>query len=130
MRVDLLGVLCAILFAQAPTAPSPVFPAAVEAVKVTVVVSDPRGGWVRDLRRDDFRILEDGRPQKVILFSPSDDVEVAGEEFAVGLLVDTSGSMARTRERAYEAALRFLQKLPLAQVRLVASFDAEVRFWD
>jgi Ca-activated chloride channel family protein len=130
MRVDLLGVLCAALFAQAPTATSPVFPTVVEAVKVTVVVSDPRGEWVRGLSRDDFRILEDGRPQKVTLFSPSDEVEVAGDEFSVGLLVDTSGSMARARERAYEAALRFLQKLPLAQVRLVASFDAEVRFWD
>lgn len=130
MRVDLLGVLCAVLSAQAPTATSPVFPTVVEAVKVTVVVSDPRGEWVRGLSRDDFRILEDGRPQKVTLFSPSDEVEVAGDEFAVGLLVDTSGSMERARERAYEAALRFLQTLPVAQVRLLASFDAEVRFWD
>ena len=130
MRGDLFGVLCALLTAQAPPATSPVFPTVVEAVKVTVVVSDPRGEWVRGLSRDDFRILEDGRPQKVTLFSPSDEVEIGGDEFAVGLLVDTSGSMERARERAYEAALRFLQKLPLAQVRLVASFDADVRFWD
>jgi VWFA-related protein len=130
MPVDLRGVLCAALLAQAPAAPSPVFPTAVEAVKVTVVVSDPRGEWVRGLSREDFRILEDGRPQHVTLFSPNDDVAIEGDEFSVGLLVDTSGSMAKARERSYEAALRFLQRLPIAQVRLVGSFDAEVRFWD
>lgn len=115
---------------QSPAGESPVFPAAVEAVKVTVVVSDRRGEWVRGLGREDFRIFEDGRPQKVTLFSPGDDVSLAREDFAVGLLVDTSGSMARSRERAYEAALRFLQSVPAGKVRLLASFDAEVRFWD
>ena len=123
-------IALAAALAQAAPAPSPVFPAAVEAVKVTVVVSDRQGAWVRGLRRDDFRIFEDGRPQTVTLFSPGDEVEIEGEGFAVGLLVDTSGSMARSREKAYEAALRFLQTVPVAHVRLLASFDADVRFWD
>jgi Ca-activated chloride channel homolog len=102
----------------------------VEAVKVSVVVTDRRGDWVRGLGRDDFRIFEDGRLQKVTLFAPGDDVEGPEDPFAVGLLVDTSGSMARSRERAYAAAMRFLQEIPLARVRLLASFDADVRFWD
>jgi Ca-activated chloride channel homolog len=115
---------------QAPAAASPVFPTLVEAVKVSVVVTDRRGDWVKGLGRDDFRIFEDGRPQKVTLFAPGDDVDGPDEPFAVGLLVDTSGSMARSRERAYEAAMRFLQEVPIARVRLLASFDADVRFWD
>lgn len=123
-------IALAAALAQAAPGPSPVFPAAVEAVKVTVVVSDRQGAWVRGLGRNDFRILEDGRPQTVTLFSPGDEVEIEGDAFAVGLLVDTSGSMARTRGKAYEAALRFLQTIPLAHVRLLASFDADVRFWD
>jgi len=126
----LLCLLFALSAGQAPAGESPVFPAGVEAVKVTVVVSDRRGEWVRGLGREDFRIFEDGRPQKVTLFSPGDDVSLTREDFAVGLLVDTSGSMARSRERAYEAALRFLQSVPAGKVRLLASFDAEVRFWD
>lgn len=97
---------------------------------MTVVVSDRRGGWVRGLSREDFRIFEDGRPQEVTLFSPGDDLPREGEEFAVGLLVDTSGSMLRSRERAYQAALRFLQSVPSGRVRLLASFEADVRFWD
>jgi VWFA-related protein len=123
-------IALAAALAQAAPAPSPVFPAAVEAVKVTVVVSDRQGAWVRGLERDDFRIFEDGRPQTVTLFSPGDAVEIEGDAFSVGLLVDTSGSMARSREKAYEAALRFLQTVPVAHVRLLASFDADVRFWD
>jgi VWFA-related protein len=116
--------------AEVPAAASPVFPTAVEAVKVTVVVTDRRGEWVRGLGRDDFRIFEDGRPQKVTLFSHGDDVQLAADEFAVGLLVDTSGSMLPARERAYAAAMRFLQDVPVARVRLLGSFDADVRFWD
>jgi Ca-activated chloride channel homolog len=123
-------LLYALSASQPPAAASPVFPTAVEAVKVSVVVTDRRGEWVRGLGREDFRIFEDGRPQKVTLFSPGDEVELAPEDFAVGLLVDTSGSMARPRERAYEAALRFLQEVPVARVRLLGSFDADVRFWD
>jgi VWFA-related protein len=107
-----------------------VFPAAVEAVKVTVVVSDQRGDWVRGLTRDEFRVFEDGRPQTVTLFSPGDGLAAEEEGFALGLLVDTSGSMARSRERAREAAVRFLQTVPAARLRVLASFDAEVRFWD
>jgi VWFA-related protein len=124
------AALLALAAAPAPPGASPVFPAAVEAVKVTVVVSDRRGDWVRGLERHEFRIFEDGRPQHVTLFSPGDAVEIEGEAFAVGLLVDTSGSMARSREKAYEAALRFLQTVPVAHIRLLASFDADVRFWD
>jgi VWFA-related protein len=115
---------------QSAPAASPVFPANVEAVKVAVVVSNRSGEWVRDLGREDFRIFEDGRPQELTLFARGDAVEIEGDPFAVGLLVDTSGSMERPRERAYEAALRFMHTVPVAQIRLLASFDAEVRFWD
>jgi VWFA-related protein len=126
----LLYLLCALAAGQEPAAASPVFPTAVEAVKVSVVVTDRRGGWVRGLSRDDFRVFEDGRPQKVTHFSPGEEIELGGDQFAVGLLVDTSGSMLRSRERAYEAAMRFLQEVPVARVRLLVSFDADVRFWD
>jgi VWFA-related protein len=125
----LLYLLFALSAGQDPAAASPVFPTGVEAVKVSVVVTDRRGDWVRGLSRDDFRVFEDGRPQKVTHFSLGDDL-ADEDEFAVGLLVDTSGSMARSRERAYGAAMRFLQQIPLARVRLLVSFDADVRFWD
>jgi VWFA-related protein len=129
--VAALALLAAgVASARAQEPGSPVFPAEVEAVKVTVVVSDHRGEWVRGLTRDDFRVFEDGRPQTVTLFSPGDTRQPADDGFVVGLLVDTSGSMARSRERAQTAALRFLQTVPVARLRILASFDADVRFWD
>src|SRR5438132_14361030 len=41
----------------------------VEVVNVDVSVTDNRGNPVPDLTKDDFEILEDGRPQKLTNFS-------------------------------------------------------------
>jgi VWFA-related protein len=48
--------------AQAP----PVFPATVERVAIDVTVVDGRGRPVSDLRPEDFEVLVDGRPRKVV----------------------------------------------------------------
>ncbi|HEX9187583.1 MAG TPA: VWA domain-containing protein [Vicinamibacteria bacterium] len=50
-------------------APVPVFPAAAELVQIDVVVTDEGGRPVRDLRREDFEVLEDGRPQRLTHFA-------------------------------------------------------------
>jgi VWFA-related protein len=69
-------VSAAALFAQeakkpaAPPAaePPPTFPAQVEQVVVDAVVTDKKGTPIRDLRREDFLISEDGAPQAVVSF--------------------------------------------------------------
>ena len=59
--------------AQAPRggqgSPSVTFQVEVDYVDVDVVVTDERGLFVRDLGRDDFELLEDGKPVKVDTFS-------------------------------------------------------------
>jgi VWFA-related protein len=47
----------------------PTFPAAAELVQIDVVVTGKDGAPVRDLRREDFQILEDGRPQAISHFA-------------------------------------------------------------
>lgn len=47
----------------------PTFPAAAELVQIDVVVTGADGAPVRDLRREDFEILEDGRPQPLSHFA-------------------------------------------------------------
>jgi hypothetical protein len=67
--------------AQAPSPPSsspspgvpPVtFAVEVAYVEVDAIVSDKQGEPVRDLTREDFVVLEDGKPQKIELFTRID----------------------------------------------------------
>ena len=47
----------------------PTFPSAAELVQIDVVVTGADGAPARDLRREDFEILEDGRPQSISHFA-------------------------------------------------------------
>jgi VWFA-related protein len=55
--------------ARGQDAPVPTFPAAAELVQIDVVVTGADGTPVVDLRREDFEILEDGRPQSISHFA-------------------------------------------------------------
>jgi VWFA-related protein len=58
--------------ARGPEPPVPTFPSAVSLVRVTVVVRDRKGAVVRGLRREDFSITEDGKPQAIESFDFED----------------------------------------------------------
>jgi VWFA-related protein len=74
------AVLLSITLAGAPLAaqnaeptsdaqqPGYTFKVSSELVLVNVVVRDKSGNLVRDLKRDDFTVLEDGKPQQVLSF--------------------------------------------------------------
>ena len=47
----------------APTEEDPVIRVITELVELRVVVTDKKGQPITDLRREDFVLLEDGRPQ-------------------------------------------------------------------
>jgi VWFA-related protein len=53
------------------TAPpqTPTFKVQVDYVEVDVLVTDQQGGFVPDLKKEDFRVFEDGKPQSVSTFS-------------------------------------------------------------
>ena len=48
--------------------PTPTYPASASAIKVDAVVLDAGGRPVRGLTREDFTVLEDGRPQAIVGF--------------------------------------------------------------
>jgi VWFA-related protein len=54
---------------QTPTQPRLTFRVESNYVEVDAVVTDGQGNIVRDLKRDDFDVLEDGRPQTVEAFA-------------------------------------------------------------
>lgn len=64
--------LAAVPAAQQPPAPpeSPLtFKVEVNYVEIDAVVTDGQGNFVRDLTRDDFQIVEEGKPQTLSVFS-------------------------------------------------------------
>ncbi len=114
--------------AQQPPSATPVFPAGLEVVNIAVSVRDRSGKLVSELGPGDFVVLEDGRPQKVALFTRATE---PGHEDALaldlGLLMDTSESMEREMRLSQEAAVRFLENIPRARELFVIFFDHDIR---
>ena len=88
--------------------PAPTFRSGVEMVTVRVSVRDRNGRIVRDLSRDDFRLIDSGFGR------PIESVFASDAALSVAVLVDISGSMAIDRNidrarRAVEALVDSLQ---------------------
>ncbi|MBI3401798.1 MAG: VWA domain-containing protein [Acidobacteria bacterium] len=58
--------------APAPAPPQPTFKLRVDYVEVDVVVTDKNGNLVRDLKKEDFQVLEDGKGQTITNFTHVD----------------------------------------------------------
>ena len=67
---------------QAP--PSVTFQVEVNYVDVDVVVTDEEGNFISGLTREDFEVFEDGKPQKVDMFSLGRDPGRAGRRVLLG----------------------------------------------
>ena len=66
---------------QAPAAAqTPTFRVAVDYVEVDVLATDAQGNYVRDLKKEDFQIFEDGKPQTLSNFVPVDIPVERGEQ--------------------------------------------------
>ena len=76
------------------------FKSSVELVSVNATVTDSSGHFVSGLRAEDFTIFEDGEHQTITQFE-SERVPVS-----LGIVLDTSGSMAGEKMDAARAALR------------------------
>jgi VWFA-related protein len=90
-------------------------------VSVPVSVSDREGRYISGLEKDDFRIYQDGKEQKVTFFATED------EPVSVALLIDTSESTKGVLNNIREAAKDFIALLNKNDKCLIATFDAEVR---
>jgi len=82
------------------------FQSGVEVINVTATVTDGEGRFVSGLRREDFRIYEDGELQEITHFN-NDRSPVS-----LGIALDTSGSMTADKMSAARAAIdRFVYDL-------------------
>src|SRR5438477_9032366 len=55
--------------APPPQTQGPTFRVRVDYVEVDIVVTDRQGNLVRDLKKEDFQVLEDGKAQTITAFS-------------------------------------------------------------
>lgn len=90
---------------QSVQPPSATFKASVDLVRVTAVVRDSKGRFVRDLTEKDFQILDRGQSRPIAEFRS----DVSG--VSIALLFDVSGSMEGQLRMAREAAAHVLSWL-------------------
>ncbi|MGH9572084.1 MAG: VWA domain-containing protein [Candidatus Acidiferrales bacterium] len=92
-------------------------------VAVYAVVRDKHGKVVPTLKKADFTLSEDGRPQKITYFMQQNDVPLT-----LGLLVDTSMSEANELESERNASFTFVDDVMREDKdhAFVIHFDREV----
>ncbi len=99
---------------------SPQIKIAVNLVLLPVNVADARGSFVPGLNRDDFRVLEDGQPQKITVFEEGDT------PVTVGLVVDHSKSMGSKLPGVATAVLSFAHSSNPQDEMFVVDFNDDV----
>jgi VWFA-related protein len=90
-------------------------------VTIPLSVSDRDGRYIPNLRKEDFRLWEDGIEQEVAYFSSVD------KPFSVVLMIDTSGSTRFRLEDIQDAAIAFVNELRADDRVMVVSFDDDLR---
>jgi len=119
--VALIGVVATFPAAPAARPQEPVFKSGVKTVPVFVTVTDADGRLVPDLARDDFAILDNGRPQPITVFSRET------QPISVVLMLDRSGSMVGNFQLVQQAAEQFVTKLLPADRARIGSFSNRVQ---
>ena len=99
------------------------FSAKSDLVVFSATAVDDKGRPVTDLRREDFRIWDEGRAQSIVHFYGGKSLPAR-----ILILLDASGSMADQRvANARQAALKLLDALSPEDQVAVAGFDS--RYW-
>jgi VWFA-related protein len=89
---------------------------------VLFTVVDKKNQLVTNLDRDDFRVFENGKPQKILFFGRETNLPLR-----IGILIDTSNSIRLRLQFEQEAAIDFLYGIvrPDMDKAFVVGFDTE-----
>jgi VWFA-related protein len=99
----------------------PTFRAESELDVLHVSVRDRGGRYLTDLTRDNFVVIDDGKPQTLEMFS-AEEVPAS-----VGVLVDNSNSMLPNRDRVIASAVSFARSSHPKDEIFVLAFNESVR---
>lgn len=101
----------------------PTLVANVNLVNMVFSVEDLHGGFVPGLTKDDFRVLEDGKPQVIEFFSAENELPLT-----LGLLLDTSPSQSGVLAEEQRISDQFFrQVIRPKDLAYVIGFDIQVR---
>ena len=89
-------------------------------VVLEATIRDHQGHAVPQLRREDFAVFEDGRPQEIHLFRHEDT------PVAVGLVIDHSGSMKEKLDEVTAGARAFVRASNARDQMFVVNFNEKV----
>ena len=89
-------------------------------ITVPAVVMDRNGRYIPNLRKEDFRIYEDGVEQSLAYFA---SVE---RPFTVALMLDVSGSTQSQLSQIREAANTFVSRLRANDRMMAITFDGQI----
>lgn len=90
-------------------------------VTIPVSVMDREGRYAPNLRKEDFRLWEDGVEQQIAFFAAVD------KPFSVVLTIDTSSSTRFQLNEIQDAAITFVNQLQPADRVMVVTFDDKIR---
>jgi VWFA-related protein len=95
----------------------------VDLVNVLFTVTDKKGKFITDLKREYFKVYEDGKPQSITNFSADTALPLT-----IALLVDTSGSVRDRLRFEQEAAIEFFYSTLIRgkDRALVITFDSGI----
>jgi Ca-activated chloride channel family protein len=90
-------------------------------VNMLFTVSDKKGRFVTDLNRDDFLVMENKKPQKILEFTAETDLPLR-----LAILIDTSNSIRDRFRFQQEAATEFVRSVVQRDrdKAIVVSFDS------
>jgi Ca-activated chloride channel family protein len=113
------------------------FAAEARTVNLTVTVRGLDGKLMKDLALKDFKVYEDDKPQDIQFFARVFDPGRAVDEgqegspdptaIDLGMLFDTSQSMAEVLDLSQNAAASFLESIPRARALTTVFFDSDIR---
>ena len=106
----------------AAAAQEPTFRSSTRIVPVVATVTDAQGRLVPMLERDEFTILDNGKPQDITFFQ--NDVQ----PFTVVVMLDYSASMTANLDRLRAAAEQFLLRLLPQDRAQVGAFSDKIQF--
>ena len=100
----------------------PVFTFVEQVNRVVLWVSarDKQGNFITDLKRDEFKVYEDGAEQQILNFYRED------RPITMGILLDSSGSMHEKLKQVHQAASSFVDTLRPEDRAMLIDFDDKV----